>query len=601
MTTTEPTTGSRSSTALGTITPAALTISATSQTKVYDGTAASTAAPTDSGLFTTGGDTITGLSQAFASKNVLGTNGSTLQVTGYAVNDGDGGKDYTVTLHTASGTITPAALSITASGQTKVYDGTTASTAAPSYSGLITVGGDTITGLTQAFASKNVLGTNGSTLQVTGYTVNDGDGGNDYTVSLHTAGGTITPAALSISATGQTKVYDGTTASTAAPTDSGLITVGGDTITGLSQAFASKNVLGTNGSTLQVTGYTVNDGDGGNDYTVSLNTAGGTITPAALSITATGQTKVYDGTTASTAAPTDSGLITVGGDTITGLNQAFASKNVLGTNGSTLQVTGYTINDGDGGNDYTVTLHTASGTITPAAPAISATSQTKVYDGTTASTAIPTYSGLMTAGGDTVTGLTQAFASKNVLGTNGSTLQVTGYTVNDGDGGNDYTVTLHTALGTITPAALHLRDRPDQGLRRHDDLDGRPDLFRTDCRGRRHGHGPEPGVCVQERAGHQWQHAPGHRLHGRRRRWRQGLHGHTAHRRRHHHSGGAEHLRHEPDQGVRRHHNLDGRPDLLRADHGGWRHDHGPDAGFRVEECAGDQWQHAAGRRLHDQ
>ena len=441
-------------TAGGTITPAALSISATGQTKVYDGTTASTAAPTDSGLITVGGDTITGLSQAFASKNVLGTNGSTLQVTGYTVNDGDGGNDYTVSLNTAGGTITPVALSITATGQTKVYDGTTTSTAAPTYSGLVTVGGDTITGLNQAFASKNVLGTNGSTLQVTGYTINDGDGGNDYTVTLHTASGTITPAALAISATSQTKVYDGTTASTAIPTYSGLMTAGGDTVTGLTQAFASKNVLGTNGSTLQVTGYTVNDGDGGNDYTVTLHTALGTITPAALTITATGQTKVYDGTTTSTAVPTYSGLIAAAGDTVTGLSQAFASKNVLGTNGSTLQVTGYTVGDGDGGKDYTVTLHTVAGTITPAALSISVTSQTKVYDGTTTSTAVPTYSGLITVGGDTITGLTQAFASKNVLGTNGSTLQVAGYTINDGDGGNDYTVILHAASGTITPAAL---------------------------------------------------------------------------------------------------------------------------------------------------
>ena len=43
-----------------------------------------------------------------------------------------------------------------------------------------------------------------------------------------------------------------------------------------------------------------------------------------------------------------------------------------------------------------------------------------------------------------MTGLTQAFASKNVLGTNGSTLAVTGYTINDGNGGNDYTVTTAT-------------------------------------------------------------------------------------------------------------------------------------------------------------
>src|SRR5208282_2092482 len=127
------------------------------------------------------------------------------------------------------------------------------------------------------------------------------------------------------------------------------------------------------------------------------------------------------------------------GDTVTGLTQAFTSKNVLGANGSTLTVTGYTVNDGHGGNDYTVTTQEASGTITPAALSITATSDTKVYDGTTSSSQTPTYGTLYD--GDTVTGLTQAFTSKNVLGANGSTLTVTGYSINDGDGGKDYTVT----------------------------------------------------------------------------------------------------------------------------------------------------------------
>ena len=62
-------------------------------------------------------------------------------------------------------------------------------------------------------------------------------------------------------------------------------------------------MLGTDGSTLTVTGYTVNDGNGGNDYTVTLQSAAGTITPAALTITATSDTKVYDGTTVVDADP----------------------------------------------------------------------------------------------------------------------------------------------------------------------------------------------------------------------------------------------------------------------------------------------------------
>jgi hypothetical protein len=191
---------------------------------------------------------------------------------------------------------------------------------------------------------------------------NDGNGGADYTVSTVTAAGTITPAALTITAATDTKVYDGTTSSSATPTVLGL--VGTDTVTGLTEAFLSKDVLGLNGSTLDVTGFTVNDGNGGADYTVATVTATGTITPATLTITAASDTKVYDGTTASSATPTVSGLF--GTDTVTGLTESFASKDVLGLDGSTLAVdAGYTVNDGIGGNDYTVTLKTAKGTINP--------------------------------------------------------------------------------------------------------------------------------------------------------------------------------------------------------------------------------------------
>ena len=452
--------------ASGTITPAALTITATSDSKVYDGTTTSGQTPAESGLITAAGDTLSGLSQAFTSKDVLGTGGSTLTVeAGYTVNDGNGGADYTVTLQSATGTITPAALTITATSDSKVYDGTTTSGQTPAESGLIMAAGDTLSGLSQAFTSKDVLGTGGSTLTVeAGYTVNDGNGGADYAVTLQSATGTITPAALTITATSDSKVYDGTTTSGQTPAESGLITVSGDTLSGLSQAFTSKDVLGTGGSTLTVeAGYTVNDGNGGSDYTVTLQSAAGTITPAALTITATSDSKVYDGTTTSGQTPAESGLITVSGDTLNGLSQAFTSKDVLGTNGSTLVVeASYTVNDGNGGADYAVTLQSAAGTITPAALTITATSDSKVYDGTTTSGQTPAESGLITATGDTLSGLSQAFTSKDVLGTGSSTLTVeAGYTVNDGNGGADYTVTLQSATGTITPAALTITATSD--------------------------------------------------------------------------------------------------------------------------------------------
>src|SRR5205814_10514844 len=82
------------------------------------------------------------------------------------------------------------------------------------------------------------------------------------------------------------------------------------------------------------------------------------------------------------------------------------------------------------------------------------TTDSKTYDGTTSSSATPTVGTGQLKNSDTATGLIQAFVSKNVLGTNGSTLQVTAYTVNDGNSGSNYQVTTHTATGTITPATV---------------------------------------------------------------------------------------------------------------------------------------------------
>jgi hypothetical protein len=60
-------------------------------------------------------------------------------------------------------------------------------------------------------------------------------------------------------------------------------------------------VLGTGGSVLVVSAYTVNDGNAGGNYSVSLSTASGTITPKNLTVTGvTAANKPWDGNTAAT-------------------------------------------------------------------------------------------------------------------------------------------------------------------------------------------------------------------------------------------------------------------------------------------------------------
>ena len=115
----------------------------------------------------------------------------------------------------------------------------------------------------------------------------------NYATGTYLAGGDITVRPLTVSAVTDERIYDGTTSSVGVPTVTDLQS--GDTLNGtLTQNYDSKNVLGTGGSTLVANGpYSVTDGNGGNNYTVAVDTALGTITPAALTITADDAAKVY--------------------------------------------------------------------------------------------------------------------------------------------------------------------------------------------------------------------------------------------------------------------------------------------------------------------
>jgi hypothetical protein len=145
-----------------------------------------------------------------------------------------------------------------------------------------------VSGLAEIYDTKNVG--SGKTLSVSAYTVNDGNSGNNYTVSIATStAGVIDQATLTITAAANTKTYDGTTSATATPTTSGL--QGSDTVTSLAEIYDTKNA-GT-GKTLSVSAYTVNDGNSGNNYTVNtaISTAG-VINKVTLTVIANDKSKM---------------------------------------------------------------------------------------------------------------------------------------------------------------------------------------------------------------------------------------------------------------------------------------------------------------------
>ncbi len=165
------------------------------------------------------------------------------------------------------------------------------------------------------------------------------------------------------------------------------------------------SAIGT-GKTLTPSGV-VNDGNGGADYAVSFaNNTTGVITTRAITVTAATNSKPYDGTTTSSGTPT----ITVGslatGDTVT-LTQTFNSKNA-GTNRVITPAINFT--NGSAAN-YTITfVPKTNQTITPRAITVTAATNTKVYDGTTSATAIPTITTGSLVGTDT-TNFTESYSN----------------------------------------------------------------------------------------------------------------------------------------------------------------------------------------------
>ena len=420
------------------------------QTQVYDGNVPAPALTYSNDPLAVG-DSISGaLALTAATRNV----GSYAISQGtVAVSDGNGGNNYSLSVDpSVTYTVTPAPLTITAQTDDRAYNGTTSSSAVPVVTGTL-YGSDNLSDLLQVYEDKNV-GT-GKTLNVTGYTVNDGNSGNNYSVTTATDNtGSITGKLLTAGLTGTVeKVYDGTV--TATPSSGSYTLTGlfeGDTVSVSGSGSYDNRNVGT-GKTVSVTGMTLDGADAAN-YALASTTASaavGVITAKPLTITPdSGQTQVYDG---NVPAPdlTYSNDPLPAGDSLSGalaLTAATRNAGSYAINQGTV-----TVSDGNGGANYSLSVDpSVTYAVTPAPLTITAQTDSRAYNGTTSSTAVPLVVGAL-YGSDNLSGLLQAYGDKNV-GT-GKTLNVTGYTVNDGNGGNNYSVTsVPFTTGTITPLAL---------------------------------------------------------------------------------------------------------------------------------------------------
>ena len=346
--------------------------------------------------------------------------------------------NYNITFVNGALTINPAELRVVANTNTKTYDGTTSAATLPTVIGL--QGSDDLIGLREVYANCNA----GENIILTPeFTINDGNGGNNYIVTVETAIGSINPATLTITARGQNKVYDGTTVATVTFNDNRI--AGDDLTIDYTAAFLDKNV-GHN-KTVDVIGITLGGADAGNYTFNTTDITSADITPATLTITASGHNKVYDGTTTATVTLGDDRI--AGDDLTINYTVAFQDKNV--GNNKTVNVSGITLNGADAEN-YTFNNTTiTSSDITPATLIVTAKAYDKVYDGTTAAT--------VSFGDNSITGdeliidySTVAFIDKNVG--NNKTVNVSGITLSGTDAGNYIFNTTTSANADIIPATL---------------------------------------------------------------------------------------------------------------------------------------------------
>ncbi|MBC7377480.1 MAG: hypothetical protein H7346_08615, partial [Burkholderiaceae bacterium] len=313
---------------------------------------------------------------------------------------------------TANLTIEKASITVGTDNIIKTYDGGLSAFGSAAVVGGSLFGSDSLGGGSFAFTDKNV-GIGNKTVTTSGVTVNDGNGGLNYSVTYaDNTTSTINRAGLALRANSVVKTYDGglTVTGGTAQVIGGTL-ASGDSVSGGSFAFTDKNA-GTFNKTVTTTGVTVGDGVNNANYVVSYadNTTS-TINQAVLTVTTAGVDKVYDGNTAAT--------VTYGSDKVAGdvlnfsnTSSTFAGKNV-GT-GVAISVAGISASGADAGN-YVLASNASStsANITARTLNVSTTGVNKVYDGNTA--AAVTYGSDQVAGDVLNFGNTSStFAGKNV-------------------------------------------------------------------------------------------------------------------------------------------------------------------------------------------
>jgi hypothetical protein len=178
-----------------------------------------------------------------------------------------------------------------------------------------------------------------------------------------------------------------------------------------------------------------------NYNTPAFTNANLVISPKPVTVTNTDRSTTYDGVSTYVSLASGTSFTTstmVGNDAVGSLTQTPSSNGAANTGTFTVTPSAAALSTGTASN-YDFTYVPSTHTVNKAALTLTASTNTKNFDGKTDAQAIPTVSGLK--GSDTVSNLSEAYSDVNP-GT-GKTLTVqAGYQISDGNQGRNYTVTL---------------------------------------------------------------------------------------------------------------------------------------------------------------
>ncbi|WP_397589869.1 YDG domain-containing protein [Sphingorhabdus sp.] len=388
-----------------TIDPKALTVTALSQTKVYDSNTSVASSALNVGYGVSGlvgSESLSGVTLAYSDANVSRNGGGTvlsdktIAVSAAQATAGTVLSDYAISyVNNTTSAITPFIVSLTGG---RVYDATTSVAASTLTIGTLVNGEQlTLSGTGTLTGTKDV-GT-AKTFDISTLALGNNTGlAFNYTLVGGTRTADITRATISTVSgiTATNKTYDSNdtaTLVTSGATFNGMFT--NDVLNVATSTGVFNNARAAIGKTVSISGITLGGADAGN-YTLTTSTAStsATIDPKALTVTALSQTKVYDSNTSVASSALNvgygvSGL--VGSESLSGVTLAYSDANVSRQGGTatgtvlsnkTIEVSAAQATVGTTVlSDYAISyVNNTSSAITPKLVSLSAA---KVYDGNT--------------------------------------------------------------------------------------------------------------------------------------------------------------------------------------------------------------------------